>query len=734
MIFKKIERGVATKPSPALLRARTKALVEYVVNAPPGLIEELGLSDDRSHQLTSYIVGQVAGTPGEKVLATGKRALLGNDLLSWQAQMAATLACGKKSKDPLEHYVLSWHPHEQPTVQQAEEAVEMLLKELGLEECQAVWAMHGNTANLHVHVAVSRVHPVTHRVLRADKGLDKLVGLQAIALIEAKQGWQPERGAVYELNKQGEVVRKKDGKVVRHPNGTRPHRWSERGAEKLDLRHPLNALSDGARRKEQETGLASPHRIAIREAAYILETARNWSELHRDLAARGISFRRKGSGAVLRIGNVEISASKAGRKCSLHALEKRERLGPYEMPPPDLAVKGRGLGVRHTKGTRYVEYNAVKKTYQELVRDMAQTRAGQYGGSDPTTSGLGIARHQGKRPRGRPRAPHFPSFDEWLNGAAVPDIGGLVAIIAASEPAPAPAGLVNDDLDDFVGRVGTNGWTEYRRRHGTDAGRPAFVDAGARILVYASDDEQALLAALRLGAAKSPEGLRLYGSAAFVRTCMTLAAKHEIRLADPALQKVVESIRSELAAEQVAKQPRVTGRTSGDLSASDGEAQEAVTMRPQSDITPTGGGQTHDQDERIQRSASKHGDQPTRTHRRQDLGHDGAPPADQEIQLQADKREGVASDDGPHIALTALDAFRQHPLIAEWLRLRKQKPQMFRVQRELASDICKDPAALKLVQAVANGDGPDQALAKTILNQSSAHRSSPEPRVGREVG
>ena len=39
-----------------------------------------------------------------------------------------------------------------PTSKQADEAVKIALSELDLRDCQALWALQGDTQNLHVHV------------------------------------------------------------------------------------------------------------------------------------------------------------------------------------------------------------------------------------------------------------------------------------------------------------------------------------------------------------------------------------------------------------------------------------------------------------------------------------------------------------------------------------------------------------------------------------------------------
>lgn len=60
----------------------------------------------------------------------------------------------------------------------------------------------------------------------------------------------------------------------------------------------------------------------------ILAKANSWAELHANLAAVGLRFERKGSGAVIFVGDVAIKASSVDRAFSLGNLQKR--LGDFE--------------------------------------------------------------------------------------------------------------------------------------------------------------------------------------------------------------------------------------------------------------------------------------------------------------------------------------------------------------------------------------------------------------------
>ena len=52
-----------------------------------------------------------------------------------------------RSKDTINHYVLSWREGEQPSPEQVEEAVSIFMDELGVKDHQAIYGLHADTDN-----------------------------------------------------------------------------------------------------------------------------------------------------------------------------------------------------------------------------------------------------------------------------------------------------------------------------------------------------------------------------------------------------------------------------------------------------------------------------------------------------------------------------------------------------------------------------------------------------------
>ena len=208
----------------------------------------------------------------------------------------------RKSKDPVNHYVISLRAGEHPTQEQFEEIVEMFASKMGWKDHQLFAGLHTDTDNHHIHVLINRIHPVTERVVEIYKGKDLDLALQAIALIEKKQGWQPEENRFYHVLE--------DGKLARS---------TRKAAEKK----PRQAQLD----MEIRTGEKSAQRTAQELATKILSTAATWSAVHEEMGKVGLRYEKFGSGAKIFVGDIGIKASdveNGGRT------QMEKRLGPFQ--------------------------------------------------------------------------------------------------------------------------------------------------------------------------------------------------------------------------------------------------------------------------------------------------------------------------------------------------------------------------------------------------------------------
>jgi len=252
--------------------------------------------------LADYITSPENKNKFEKCIHSECLNFITDDYATQKMEMLALADEAMRSKDTVDHWVISWQPHERPTIEQARQAVELFMKHTGLEGHQCIWGLHDDTESIHVHVEINRVHQDSHKVIKINKGFWKEAGQQVAVLIEHEQGWQGVPGARYEID---------NGKL-----------------RKLDL--PAKGKKPGsvAEGKEIQTGEKSAKRIGIEDAAPIIAKATSWRELHAGLAAIGMEYRREGSGAKVYVGDIGVKASDVDRKAAFGALQKR--LGSYQ--------------------------------------------------------------------------------------------------------------------------------------------------------------------------------------------------------------------------------------------------------------------------------------------------------------------------------------------------------------------------------------------------------------------
>jgi hypothetical protein len=472
------------------------------------------------------------------------------DYPSQLAEMIA-VAEASKSPDPILHHVLSWREGERPTPAQADEAVGILLDELGLSEHQCFYALHEDTHNVHLHVVTNRVHPESHRAVKVNRGFDLESAHRAIARIEHVQGWASEQRGRYAVDESGSVAR-----VGRSAEADAPQKQPATKRRDMEVR----------------TGEQSAERRAIDIAGPIIRSAESWRELHAALADVGMRYERKGSGALLHVGDVAVKASSVDRAASLRKLEGR--LGAYEpapeatvvAPAPEPAPMPRVPAVWHDYAAgRRAASSAKREAGGELARRHTQERRALttehrsrrreiLGGG--AWRGRGIAwaamrsvlaaeaaaaraalleRQRQEREALRRRHPSWPSFEDWLRQRARPDLAeawrykavGVLLVVGVVDAGPA----VPVDIRSYRPVVYA-GMVEYCRAGTTEV---AFADRGDHIAVYL-DERSAIRAALQLAAARWGGQVYADGDEDYIQTVLELAAELGVRIANPALQ------------------------------------------------------------------------------------------------------------------------------------------------------------------------------------------------------
>lgn len=239
--------------------------------------------------------------------------------------------------NPAYHIALSWRDGEHPTRPQVDHAVQHVMNVLGMAECQALWALHRDTDQDHVHLVLNRVHPEKGVVVGPPR-FDYRVIDKACRELELAQGWQHTPGPyVIEDGPHGPVI-------VRRSRQARYAQDLLRAAHTTPEGQPVFTPSQKAQRAARNQGVPSFQDWVTGDPARAIRSVLNrpdptWAEVHRILADYGVTITTKGTGMIMTTTLPEgrvltAKASQLGRDCSKARLE--QRLGPYVPPPPAL--------------------------------------------------------------------------------------------------------------------------------------------------------------------------------------------------------------------------------------------------------------------------------------------------------------------------------------------------------------------------------------------------------------
>lgn len=497
------------------------------------------------------------------------------NLLSVQTaalEMEALASDNTRCKDPVFHAILSWREMEVPTKEQIDEAVHILLNELGLSECQVLWALQKDTENRHVHIVINRIHPETARAIQPASNWTFKAIQRAARKIELSQGWKIEQNGTYLVTEDGEII------------------------EKSKHRDP--SISQSAKDTEAHTATKSAERIAQEIAAPIMREAKIWQELHACLAEHGIAFEKKGSGAILFVGDIAIKASKAGRDISLSKLISR--LGPYGPRPNDMEIRPfsptptEKVSQSNTN-TEWERYSAERERYFTEKREVSKALLGRQKAEfrvllDSQKSERTVAlsgswkgrgallnekrsllaakqqkeklalkdRHRQEQEELKQCFPRrFPNFKTWLEREEEEKASVLFrysvqcVMVAGTTTIEGSSNTGVIDLRDFNPIRWNKGGVAYARSGQNEAD---FIDYGRRIVLNENCDESAVLAALQLANQKWGSA-EIFGTDEYKRICVEIAAAHNLRITNPELQSDIAALKKISISTHIDKSP-----------------------------------------------------------------------------------------------------------------------------------------------------------------------------------
>lgn len=262
------------------------------------MIGKIGRGGRGFKGLVSYLVN--GKTKGEKdpnrVAWIAYRNLETDDPKVAYQLMRGAAALSARCKKPVYHFVVSWRADENPSREIMMGVGAATLRDLGLDEHQAMMVAHHDTDHRHLHFVVNRVNAETAKAWHASRDyarLERSLGRQA-----------RERGLIFVEGR---------------------HNTPDKAAQQR--RHPRAAEYQVTQRCGQPLPLDrfSLEEIKARRAALgpVLENAPSWDVLSAQLAMQGLHLYAKGQGLVLADATGYMKLSDVGKGVRLPALESR---------------------------------------------------------------------------------------------------------------------------------------------------------------------------------------------------------------------------------------------------------------------------------------------------------------------------------------------------------------------------------------------------------------------------
>lgn len=205
-------------------------------------------------------------------------------------EVLATQYTNTRAKgDKTYHLIISFRAGEQPSADTLRVIEERICSRLGYDEHQRVSAVHNDTDNLHIHIAINKIHPTRHTMHEPYYSHRALAEL--CTTLEHDYG-------------------------LEHDN----HESRRRGAESR------------AADMERHAGVESLVGWIKRECLDDLKGAQCWQDLHQVMRDNGLELRERANGLVIEAGDgTMVKASTLARDFSKPKLEAR--LGPFEASP-----------------------------------------------------------------------------------------------------------------------------------------------------------------------------------------------------------------------------------------------------------------------------------------------------------------------------------------------------------------------------------------------------------------
>ena len=453
-------------------------------------------------------------------------------------EVLATQHTNTRAKgDKTYHLIVSFRAGENPDADTLKAIEERICQGLGFGEHQRISAVHNDTDNLHIHIAINKIHPTRHTMHEPyypHLALDELC-----ATLERDYGLEVDN-----------------------------HQAHQRGA------------ASRAADMERHAGVESLVGWIKRECLDEIRAASTWTELHQVMRDNGLEITPRGNGLVIRADDgTMVKPSTLARDLSKPALEKR--LGAFEASPEQVERKQakrkyqkKPVRMRIDTTELYARYKdeqknltaaraealaAAKRRKDRAVADAKKKAATKRaaiklaGGGrvskkllySQTSATLraeldGIHKEYAKERERLYQGHQRRQWADWLKQEATQGNSEALAALRAREAAQ---GLKGNTLTaqgkakpghaPVIDNITKKGTIIYR------AGQSAVRDDGDRLQVSTGADRAGVLEALKLAAERYGDRITVNGTPEFKAQAIRAAVdgKLAITFADPALEK-----------------------------------------------------------------------------------------------------------------------------------------------------------------------------------------------------
>jgi hypothetical protein len=280
--------------------------------------------------LQAYLLHGHRGEAVDRVGWVSSRNLAHDDPEYAAVQMRATAEQNHRVEQPVYHLSLNAAPGEHLSREQWEQVADRVLKDLGLEDHQALIVAHTDRPHEHVHVMVNRVSPETLKTWSNSHDYARIE--RSLRHIERERGLREVPGHHYRLEREQQAPDRSPG------------------------------LTSGEVQQRQRTG-QEPFAEQARFRLYNdFKEAGSWADLEERLAGHGMRLEKRGRGLVVTDGERQVKASRIHRGRSLGKLEER-----YGMTFNDW--RGRVAELR----SAVQDYETTEARHTELTREHARS-------------------------------------------------------------------------------------------------------------------------------------------------------------------------------------------------------------------------------------------------------------------------------------------------------------------------------------------------------------------------